>query len=157
MACRNDVSTGTQKLRLLSVSSLSVYILSVAQCLEYQEHKMNVRLAAQIFSGPTVNFTRVIDRTFDILNSRCPQAKGYKPLQPKSKDTWENHLKTFIIGFAATIKSTIQMANEMFSRKEKNPYLLTYKFSQDHLELLFCCLRCRDSSSPFQVHHTPST
>ena len=167
-----------------------------AQHLEYQKHKMNVRLAAQTLSssvadaiqfldvsmklpqfknsGPTVNFTRVIDRTFDILNSRCPQAKGYKqPLQPKSKDTWENHLKsaaeyllslvtkqkgknkkqkllsthkrkTFIIGFVATIKSTIQMANEMFSLKE-NPfhYLLTYKFSQDHLELLFSCLRSK--------------
>ena len=87
-------------------------------------------------SGPTVNFIRVIDRTFDILNSRCPHAKGYKPLQPKSKDTWENYLKsaaadllslvakqegknkeqkllsthrrkTFIIDFVATIKSTI--------------------------------------------------
>lgn len=165
-----------------------------AQRLEYQKHKMNVRLAAQTLSssvadaiefldvsmklthfknsGPTVNFTRVIDRTFDILNSRCPQGKGYKqPLRAKSKDTWENHLKsaaeyllslvskpkgknkekvllsthkrkTFIIGFAATIKSTIQMANEMFLLKE-NPfdYLLTYKFSQDHLELLFSCLR----------------
>ena len=167
-----------------------------AQHLEYQKHKMNVRLAAQTLSssvanaiqfldvsmkltqfqnsGPTVNFIRVIDRTFDILNSRCPHAKGYKqPLRPKSKDTWENYLKsaaeyllslaakqegknkeqkllfthrrkTFIIGFVATIKSTIQMANEMFSLKE-NPfdYLLTYKFSQDHLELLFSCLRSK--------------
>ena len=99
-------------------------------------------------SGPTVNF---IDRTFDILDSRCPHAKGYKqPLRPKSKDTWENYLKsaaeyllslvakqegknkeqkllsthrrkTFIIGFVATIKSTIQMANEMFSLKQ-NPF-----------------------------------
>ena len=36
------------------------------------------------------------------------------------------------------------MANEMFSLKE-NPfdYLLTYKFSQDHLALLFSCLRSK--------------
>ena len=126
---------------------------------EYPKHKMNVHLAAQTLSssvanaiqfldvsmkptqfqnsGPTVNFIRVIDRTFDILNSRCPHAKRYKqPLQPKSKDTWENYLKsaaadllslvakqegknkeqkllsthrrkTFIIDFVATIKSTI--------------------------------------------------
>ena len=68
--------------------------------LEYQKKKMNVRLAAETLSssvadaiqfldvsmklpqfknsGPTVNLTRVIDRTFDILNSRCPQTKGYK-------------------------------------------------------------------------------
>ena len=93
-----------------------------------------------------------------------------QPLQPKSKETWENYLKSaaadllslvakqegknkeqkllsahrrtrFIIDFVATIESTIQMANETFSLKE-NPfdYLLTYKFSQDHLELLFSCL-----------------
>ena len=52
--------------------------------------------------------------------------------------------KTFIIGFVATIKSTIKMADEMFSLKE-NPfhYLLTYKFLQDRLELLFSCLRSK--------------
>jgi hypothetical protein len=39
-------------------------------------------------SEPTVKFIRNIDRAFDILNSRCPRAKGYKqPLRPKSKDT----------------------------------------------------------------------
>ena len=167
-----------------------------AQHLQYQKHKMNVRLAAQTLSSsvanaiefldismkqtefknsePTVKFIRVIDRAFDILNSRCPWAKGYKqPLRPKSKDTWEDYLKstaeyllslvvtqegknkksnllsthkrkTFIIGFVATIKSTIHMANEMFSLKE-NPfeYFLTYKFSQDHIELLFSCIRAK--------------
>ena len=145
---------------------------SVADAIQFLD--VSMKLPQFKNSGPTVNFTRVIDRTFDILNSRCPQAKGYKqPLQPKSKDTWENHLKsaaeyllslvtkqkgknkkqkllsthkrkTFIIGFVATIKSTIQMANEMFSLKE-NPfhYFLTYKFSQDHLELLFSCLRSK--------------
>jgi hypothetical protein len=52
--------------------------------------------------------------------------------------------KTFIIGFAATIKSTISMANEMFLLEE-NPfeYLLTYKLSQDHIELLFSCIRAK--------------
>ncbi len=98
-------------------------------------------------SKPTVKFIRVIDGAFDILNS-SPWAKGYKqPLRPNSKDTWEDYLKstaeyllslvvtlegknkksnllsthkrkTFIIGFVATIKSTIHMANEMFSLKE---------------------------------------
>ncbi|CAB4038383.1 THAP domain-containing 9, partial, partial [Paramuricea clavata] len=166
-----------------------------AQHLQFQKHKMNVRLAAQTLSssvanaiefldvsmkrpqfknsGPTIKFIRNIDRAFDILNSRCPRAKGHKqPLRPKSKDTWEDYLKstaeyllslvgkqgknkeqellsthrrkTFIVGFVATIKSTINMANEMFSLKE-NPfaYLLTYKFSQDHMELLFSCIRSK--------------
>jgi hypothetical protein len=74
-----------------------------AQHLEYQKHKMNVRLATQTLSSsvanaiefldvsmkrkefqnsqPTVQFIRNIDRAFDILNSRCPWAKGYK--QPR--------------------------------------------------------------------------
>ncbi|CAB4023856.1 Hypothetical predicted protein, partial [Paramuricea clavata] len=166
-----------------------------AQHLQFEKHKMNVRLAAQALSssvtnaiefldvsmkrpqfknsGPTVNFIRNIDRPFDILNSRCPRAKGYKQhLRPKSQDTWEDYLKstaeyllslvgkqgknreqellsthrrkTFIVGFVATIESTINMANKMFSLKE-NPfaYLLTYKFSQDHIELLFSCIRSK--------------
>ena len=52
--------------------------------------------------------------------------------------------KTFIIGFVATMKSTLEMANDMFSI-DQNPfkYLLTYKFSQDHIELLFSCIRSR--------------
>ena len=52
--------------------------------------------------------------------------------------------KTFVIGFVARIKSTISMATEMFSLPT-NPfkYLLTYKFSQDHVELLFSCIRSR--------------
>ena len=98
--------------------------------------------------------------------------KGYKqPLRLKSKAAWESILKstahylltlktdsdtpqllsthrrkTFIIGFVATIKSTIEMANEMLSPSSSdNPfnYLLTYKYSQDHIELLFSCIRSR--------------
>ena len=163
------------------------------QHLQYEKHKMNVKLAAQTLSSsvadavefldvsmkmpefqnsqPTVIFVRTIDRLFDILNSRNPLAKGYKqPLRAQSKDIWESTLKdtaqyllslrtvtetscpgqllsthrrkAFIIGFVATIKSTVEMANEMFSIPDSPfSYLLTYKFSQDHLELLFSCIR----------------
>ncbi len=44
--------------------------------------------------------------------------------------------KTFIIGFIACIKSTISMASQMFEPTTKPKpfdYLLTYKYSQDHL------------------------
>ena len=105
-----------------------------------------------------------------MLNSRNPIAKGFKiPLRPNSEDTWKEILmstasyllslktttpsgqllstskrKTFVIGFVACIKSTISMATQMFSLPD-NPfkYLLTYKFSQDHIELLFSCIRSR--------------
>ena len=49
--------------------------------------------------------------------------------------------KTFILGFVVTIKSTIEMADEMFSLSHPFKYVLTYKFSQDHIELLFSCIR----------------
>jgi hypothetical protein len=160
--------------------------------LQYEKHKMNVRLAAQTLSSSvanaiefldsslkipefcdskgTVKFIRVIDQLFDMLNTRNPLGKGFKtPLKLQTKDIWEKILlsiaqylmslktnttppqplstcqrKTFVIGFVVCIKSTISMATQMF-RTPVNPfkYLLTYKFSQDHLELLFSCIRSR--------------
>ena len=84
---------------------------------QFQKHKMNVRLAAQTLSSSvadaieflnvsmkltefqnsdgTVKFVRMIDRLFDMLNSRNPLGKGYKqPLRPASKDTWEEILRS---------------------------------------------------------------
>ena len=164
-----------------------------AQHLQFEKHKMNVRLAAQTLSSSvadaieflyvsmklpqfknsqaTVNFIRIIDRAFDILNSRGPMGKGYKqPLRQQYRATWESMLtdtvdyllslvtitdgqkkllsthnrKTFVIGFVVAIKSILEMSHEMFTLPE-NPfhYILTYKFSQDHLELLFSCVRAK--------------
>ena len=118
--------------------------------------------------GPTVKFIRFIDRVFDILNSRNPIAHGFKqPLRLATEARWtavlertaqyllslkapsgqllKNHRrKTFVIGFVATIKSTLELATYLLKR-EDNPfkYLLTYKFSQDHIELLFSCIRSK--------------
>ena len=159
--------------------------------LQFEKHKMNVKLAAQTLSSSvadaiefldssmkltefsnsrgTVKFVRTIDRLFDMLNSRSPVAKGFKrPLRPECKETWEDILKTtanyllslranneaqqllamharktFVLGFVTTIKSTIEMADEMFAIEEPFKYLLTYKFSQDHIELLFSCIRAK--------------
>ena len=83
--------------------------------LQFQNHKKNVRLAAQTLSASvadaikfldkpthlpnfcdghsTVKFIRTIDRLFDMMNSRNPIAKGFKtPLRPNSKDTWKEIL-----------------------------------------------------------------
>ena len=135
---------------------------SVASAIEFLDKSS--QLPTFCDSHGTVKFIRTIDRVFDMLNSRNPIAKGFKtPLRPNSKDTQEeifmstaNYLlslkthtpegtgqllstsqrKTFVIGFVACIKSTISMATEMFSLPT-NPfkYLLTYKFSQDHVEV----------------------
>ncbi|CAB4023612.1 THAP domain-containing 9 [Paramuricea clavata] len=84
--------------------------------LQFLKHKMNVQLAAQTLSSSvadaiefldkslklkefqnsigTVKFIRIVDRLFDILNSRNPIAKGFKqPLRPQSRNTWEEILK----------------------------------------------------------------
>jgi hypothetical protein len=51
--------------------------------------------------------------------------------------------KTFITGFVTTIKSTIDMTTAMLSGENAFKYLLTYRFSQDHIELLFSCIRAQ--------------
>ena len=77
--------------------------------LQFQKHKMNVQLATQTLSSSvadaiefldksikltefrnsagTVKFIRLVDRVFDILNSRNPTAHGL--LRPQSRNIWE--------------------------------------------------------------------
>ena len=150
--------------------------------IEFQQQKMKVNLAAQIFSSSvadallycsenlklsqfhgcssTVEYIRKIDRLYDILNSRNPFAKGYKSaLRACNKDLWFPFLdiaynciislkditgkqiislsrKTGFIGFLVAIKS-VQGIFLDWVEKESSllNYLLTYKLSQDHLEL----------------------
>jgi hypothetical protein len=46
--------------------------------------------------------------------------------------------KTFILGFVITIKSTIEMAKQMLTLPQD-----PFKYSQDHIELLFSCIRAK--------------
>jgi hypothetical protein len=85
--------------------------------LQFEKHKMNVKLAAQTLSSfvadaiefldslmkltefcnsrGTVKFVRTINRLFDMLNYLSPIAKGSKrPLQPECKETLEDILKS---------------------------------------------------------------
>ena len=89
----------------------------------FQKHKMNVQLAAQTLSSSvadaiefldksmnlkefqnslgTVKFIRVVDRLFDILNSRNPIANGFKqPLRPHLKKYMGRNLEAFCRVFA---------------------------------------------------------
>ena len=120
--------------------------------IKFEKHKMNVRLAAQTFtssvadaiefleigmknpnfqnSNGTVKFVRIIDRLFDMFNSRSRVGKGCKqPLRLANKATYaeilsstEEYLlslktnstpsqllgthrrKTFFVGFVTNIK-----------------------------------------------------
>lgn len=51
--------------------------------------------------------------------------------------------KTFIIGLAAAVKSILQMAKNILIELPLK-YLMTYRFSQDHLELFFAQVRKRN-------------
>ena len=112
---------------------------------------------------------------FDMLNSRNPCAKGYKA--PVTKEnlsllltqcdkvlsyllSWkdqrqklliEGHHKTVIWGFTFSIHSLVSIAKEYLSH-ECCPlqYILTYRFSQDHIELLFnkICHKCGWNNNP---------
>jgi len=54
----------------------------------------------------------------------------------------------FILGFILTMSSTIQIAYKLLYRSQSPlKFLLTYKISQDHLELFFCCIRVRGGSN----------
>ena len=158
---------------------------------QFERHKMNVSLAAQTLSGSvadaidfmnivfkhpdfensesTVMFIRIIDRLFDLLNSRNPHGKAFKkPLTLADMCGWQSTLtstakyllslkslegvpiikhprKTFVLGFVVTIKSTLEMVKQMLTLQD-NPfkYALTYKYSQDHIELLFSCIRAKE-------------
>lgn len=122
-------------------------------------------------SEATVYFIRQIDRIFDILNSRIPFSKGYKsPIHAGNINTINSvfndttdYLKTlkcdgsplilggrkmFILGFILTMSSTIQIAYKLLYRSQSpHKFFLTYKMSQDHLELFFGCIRAREGSN----------
>ena len=119
-------------------------------------------------SEATTKFIRIIDKAFDMLNSRHPLAKGFKaPVRLSNLHMWlqqceeivqyllslrdkdgilihNNRRKTCIWGFVCSIHSLKAIAQELLTRHH-NPlkYVLTYKFSQDHIELLFSKIRLK--------------
>lgn len=126
----------------------------------------------------TVTFIRTIDWLFDFMNSRIPFAKEYKrPITRSSLSNIRsivlekiNYLfslknedgilltntgrKTFICGLAIAAKSILEVAEDLFRYNENLKYLLTYRFSQDHLELLFGKIRsrCGFNNNPHVLH-----
>ena len=137
---------------------------SVADAIEYCSDEQKYPQ----FQGceATVKFIRLFDRLFDILNSRNPLAKGYKsPLRTSNKCIWDPFVdeayeyilglknpsggkmcttkpKTGFIGFLVAIKSKKKIFHDMVeSPQAPLKYLLTYKLSQDHLELFFGAIR----------------
>jgi hypothetical protein len=117
-------------------------------------------------SQATSKFIRVIDVLFDIMNSRNALAKGYKaPMKEINKNHWSKVFsdsidyisnlkdlqgkklvntprKTAFIGLLINIQS-LKLLFKNLVEEGHLKYLLTYKLSQDHIELFFSALRCR--------------
>jgi len=112
----------------------------------------------------TQKFVFMVDRLFDTFNSRTPKASGYKQAltietfrkvapflresrhilmsmtDSQGKKLCESRRHMAALGFVVNINSLILLDNEILLTRD-NPfhqkYLLTYKLSQDHLELYF--------------------
>lgn len=140
---------------------------SVANALEFC-----LKIQLPEFEGceATVKFLRTFDRLFDILNSRNPLAKTFKaPMRQRNQHFWHGFLentkryihslkdtygtpmtrtnrKTPFVGFLVAINSVTALFQQFVVGAPEHPptlkYLLTYKLSQDHLELFFGCVRC---------------
>ncbi|KAB0795977.1 hypothetical protein PPYR_10038 [Photinus pyralis] len=134
---------------------------SVADAIEY----LNTRHLEE-FKGSeaTVDFIRKINDLFDLLNSRSPRASGFKaPLRLCNEAVWRPFIlntvhyllrctdvggrplhmtpkKTPFLGFAITSFSVCGIYDSLV-KVEKLKYFLTYKVSQDHLEIFFCSIR----------------
>ena len=114
----------------------------------------------------TVEFIRNVDMAFDILNTRSAFGKGWKsPLRASTISVWESQLttvaeylshlraadgqplpyhrrRTFVLGFRVSIQSIITLSKELLTRTDNSfQYVLTFKFSQDHIECLFSKIR----------------
>ncbi|KAL2092151.1 hypothetical protein ACEWY4_011949 [Coilia grayii] len=113
-------------------------------------------------SSATVEFIQVIDRLFDLMNSRNPRAGGFK--SPLGSRNWEEMLGFMaearsylaslkmidgtplhrsrrylsVMGFIINISSFTTMIPALL---ETQQYVCTYRFSQDHLELFFNSVR----------------
>ena len=118
----------------------------------------------------TVVFFKTFDSLFDILNLRNPLAKNFKaPMTLHNQHMWKNFLeqttqyirtrkntsgtlmihtnrKTAFLGFLMAIQSVTALFSDIVigspDQLPRLKYLLTYKLSQDHLELFFDCVRC---------------
>ena len=116
-------------------------------------------------SEGTVTFLKKFDALFDLLNSRNPCGKGQKAtMRPTNKERWEKTIttrkkyilglrdvdghrlvdgkrNTGFVGFLACLESVQKIFHQYLEQEMSLKYLLTYKLSQDHLELFFSAIR----------------
>ncbi|KAI5744908.1 hypothetical protein M8J76_006466 [Diaphorina citri] len=118
-------------------------------------------------SEATSSFLRKFNDLFDYLNSRSPKSYGTKKALSEYnfeavksffvemlgyitglKNMDGSHIvnsnrKTGFVGFMVCIQSTLGIYEDLIQKQKKLVYLPMYKFSQDHLELLFSKIRSK--------------
>lgn len=144
---------------------------SVADAIEFCDQVL--RLPQFKDCEATVRFIRCIDCLFDFLNVRNPWRKGFKsPLRQNNEHVWRarvldelNYLrrlkrhngqlifqsqrKTGFIGLYTAVLATIKIYDRYVKPDNSQlSYLLSYKMSQDHLELFFAAIRVRSGWCP---------
>ena len=114
-----------------------------------------------IGSEKTTEFIRIVDKLFDLMNSKTAAAKGYKhPMNLcnfESRKEWLLDTKKYLealkdnkgqplcmgrrktawVGFMVTIDSVLNIVECLLKGPESFRYVLTFKMSQDHLEMFF--------------------
>lgn len=153
--------------------------------MDWQSKKMSVKLAGETISksvadsiefligedeqfgnaGPTVNFIRIFNDIFDVMNSAKESACGFKkPLskthfresfdrfneamvyiekirvQGENKSIFASASYTPFIGFYSNMINFMNIFND-YVNTDKIDVLITHRFSQDLLESLFGCIR----------------
>ena len=126
----------------------------------------NLKLEQFGKSEKTAEFILTINNLFDILNSKSKFGKNYEsPITLNNIEEIQDYVnqtiyylttlvdkdgiklvegprKKFIVGFALSSKAILSLAKRLLERDYNTfDYLLTYRFSQDQLEMFFSEIR----------------
>ncbi|RXG61966.1 DNA transposase THAP9 [Armadillidium vulgare] len=148
-----------------------------------REHDQSIMAnEALFFMGVAVNASFKIPLgSFDILNSRSPFAKGFKSALFPHIDKWRCWInesleyltnlndksgsflcggkkKVGFLGFYVCLKSLLMLADELlYGENPPLKYIMSYKFSQDSIEIFFSIIRSRlgnnNNPTPLQLRH----
>lgn len=137
---------------------------SVADALE---HCADLKIPEFQGSEGTINFIRLINSVFDVLNSRSIRPPGWKKaifsgniglvealfegaiaylqnlMLPSEQKLVDSRRRTGFVGLILDMISAIKLYKYLIDGTKLLQYLPLYKVSQDHLELFFSAIRAR--------------
>lgn len=148
-------------------------------CADSLDFLRNKGIAEFSNSEHTAKYLRCINNVFDICNSMYGNGIHFKaPISPQNKETFFKYIDESIaymgnlklsktgksilktkskipfLGFSICLKNFRTFYLEYVEQTAVLPYVMTFRFSQDHLELLFACIRqmfgCNDNPSAKQ-------